>query len=439
MKIAIKMAAGEDRIQSVLAEADLDRLHLNARATLLEGVDIFREQPERRLLPIVDEEQHLTGALYERDLRRILFNPFGHALLGNPSFNRRLKDHLRGCPTVDLFAPVASLAEIHATHGPDCEGLIVTRDGKFQGVIDNKLLIRLVATQQSRLAEQRKARLDLIDEASAGFRREATTLSVALAEASDQMISAAQQLANRSLQNGERSANAAAAALQTAENMRVITATGTKLHEALQGVEMRMDDARSASMAASQAAEASTAHADRLYRATDEIDEIAALIDEIAGKTTMLALNAAIEAARAGEAGRGFTVVAAEIKALATQTRQAAASIIGRITMMHSSVEHLALRQENVGVAIAAVNDVAASIGEAVHVQGEISREITRNVTEISESMGHIHANARTISANADEEAQSSAEIRAMAMDIMEKSRSLQSRVSVFLDAIRMV
>lgn len=430
---------GTDRIQSLLDQADLDRRHIGLSATLVDAIDLFRDQPDRRLLPVLDAWQRPVGALHERDLRRLLFNPFGHALLRNPAFNRAIEKHLRSCPTVDILASISSLAEIHATHGSDCEGLIVTCDDRFLGVIDNKLLIRLVAAHQGRLAEQQAARLDAIDRASAVFRRDVTMLSTALAEASSHMIEAARQLEDHSRQNGEQSSMVAAAASQTAENMRLMTKSGARLHDALQNVESCMVDAHAASSLASQAAELSTAHAERFYRATDEIDDIAELIDGIASKTTMLALNAAIEAARAGDAGRGFAVVASEIRALAARTRTAAGSITGRIATMHGSVEQLALRQQSVGDAIDAVNDMARAIGSAINVQGEISREMTHNVTEISDAMGHIHANARTISGNADDEARSSAEIRAMAMDVLGKSRSLQDRVTGFLDAIRSV
>ncbi len=74
-----------------------------------------------------------------------------------------------------------------------------------------------------------------------------------------------------------------------------------------------------------------------LRAATEQIDSISRLIEQVAGHTNLLALNATIEAARAGEAGRGFAVVASEIKSLSSQTRTATSDIAEQIQAIHSA------------------------------------------------------------------------------------------------------
>ena len=108
-------------------------LHLAADAPairlgrpLSEAVDFFQRDSALRLLPVLDAAGRPVGAIYERDMRRILFNPFGHALLRNPSFGGRLDDHVCPCASADRATDIEALVDLFAAQGDGCEGLIVT-------------------------------------------------------------------------------------------------------------------------------------------------------------------------------------------------------------------------------------------------------------------------------------------------------------------------
>lgn len=101
---------------------------------LSEAVDHFQHDPALRLLPVLDSADRPVGAIYERDMRRILFNPFGHALLRNPSFGGRLDDHVRSCATVERRASIEALIDLYAAQGQGCEGLIVVDRDRYAGV-----------------------------------------------------------------------------------------------------------------------------------------------------------------------------------------------------------------------------------------------------------------------------------------------------------------
>lgn len=155
-----------------------------------------------------------------------------------------------------------------------------------------------------------------------------------------------------------------------------------------------------------QAIDESAARLDELGRRSGEIARIVGVIREIADQTNLLALNAAIEAARAGEQGRGFAVVADEVRKLAQRTAQATTEITDvteviqngtttAVTAMHSSVERVQRGVQLTRDAAAALDCIhkgsqqtATALGEieaATREQGLASAEIAQQVERISQ------------------------------------------------------
>jgi methyl-accepting chemotaxis protein len=117
-----------------------------------------------------------------------------------------------------------------------------------------------------------------------------------------------------------------------------------------------------------------TAKADALMRelshAAEKIGGIVSLITDIAGQTNMLALNATIEAARAGEAGRGFAIVAQEVKTLAEQTTNATAEVSAQILGSQNSTQNAAGFISSIVRTTEQVRSISETVASAVDQQG---------------------------------------------------------------------
>jgi methyl-accepting chemotaxis protein len=126
----------------------------------------------------------------------------------------------------------------------------------------------------------------------------------------------------------------------------------------------------------SQAVNEAANAVEELGRNSDQIGAIVAVINEIAGQTNLLALNAAIEAARAGEQGRGFAVVADEVRKLAEKTSNATAEIGGMIQTI----------QQKTGEAVRTMNASTADVKEGVANAREAGNSL-RNIVESAEQV----------------------------------------------------
>lgn len=184
------------------------------------------------------------------------------------------------------------------------------------------------------------------------------------------------------------------------------------------------------SLASSQ--EESLQDVDRLKQNAIQVESIITMVGDIANQTNLLALNASIEAARAGENGRGFSVVAEEIRVLADQSAQAVQRISGLIQAMQADVNQV-VTQINANVTNA--NKEAESGEETNSAFEQMSRSVTDVADEIEQISNLVNKQLESI----QKTVQQSQDVAAIAEETSAASEEVSASVDEQAKTIKMV
>jgi methyl-accepting chemotaxis protein len=176
-----------------------------------------------------------------------------------------------------------------------------------------------------------------------------------------------------------------------------------------------------------------------LGSSSDKIGEIVQVIDDIADQTNLLALNAAIEAARAGEQGRGFAVVADEVRKLAERTTKATKEIAIMIKQIQKDTGNAVVSMEKGTEEVNTGKLLTQKAEEALHQIISSSKDVVENITQVAAASEEQSAAAEQISKNIEsinsvtqESAAGTQQIARAAEDLNRLTENLQNLVSQF-------
>ncbi|WP_432512762.1 GAF domain-containing protein [Kineococcus sp. SYSU DK001] len=157
---------------------------------------------------------------------------------------------------------------------------------------------------------------------------------------------------------------------------RRLTEAGSDLLDSIGEVERNVLRAGEVAGRGEQLTLGANAEVQALEQASAGIDEVVRTIQGIAAQTKLLALNATIEAARAGEAGRGFAIVAEEVKELSGETERATADVSARVGAIQSRVESVTASLAQIHEAVGQINETQSVIGGVLTEQVSVTRSI---------------------------------------------------------------
>jgi methyl-accepting chemotaxis protein len=227
------------------------------------------------------------------------------------------------------------------------------------------------------------------------------------------------------------------AAASVSENIQTVASAAHELAASINEIGRQIHMTRDI---AQQTRSASTQTEQRVAALSDSVEAIGsiiAIINGIAEQTNLLALNATIEAARAGEAGRGFTVVASEVKALANQTTRATEDIARNIEAVRGATREAVEAVRAISSSINGLDESAGTIAAAVEEQNAATSEISRNTNVTAEQTRAITQAITEVARSVSGTDKSAREVEAYSSAMRGRFEDMRREVQAFLGRIR--
>jgi len=196
------------------------------------------------------------------------------------------------------------------------------------------------------------------------------------------------------------------------DDVQAINYSASAVKESSMAISIASQSAESDALDAVKKADSVSKVIHDLNQATDEITQFIKVISDISGQTNLLALNATIEAARAGDAGKGFAIVASEVKELAKQTTSAADEIGQKINDVQGVVANVTTAMNAIRDSIQKMRAHSQNIHSSVGQQSQATQKMTEMVNSSVQKIDSVTQSIQTLmrtSSQANQESQKSA------------------------------
>ena len=304
---------------------------------------------------------------------------------------------------------------------------------KENAIATEKLKREQEAMERRAAEEKKKTMRELADH----FQRQVGGIIDMVRNSSGGLEVTARQMSGSADQTNRQASAVAAASEEASANVQAVAGAAEELSASIREIQLQVTRSTKIASQALGKAKSTNDQVKGLVQAADKIGEVVSLISDIAEQTNLLALNATIEAARAGEAGKGFAVVASEVKSLAAQTSKATDEIGGQIAAIQQATSGAAAAIADIGRTIEEIDQIASSVAAAVEEQGAATQEIARNVQQASTGTQEVSANISRVTQSTNETGLASGQLLEAANDLAKQSDVLKKEVDNFLSTVR--
>ena len=303
---------------------------------------------------------------------------------------------------------------------------------------ENALEVEQARRRQEEIkAEAERERRVAMRRLADGFEASVRGVADSVAQAVAALHASASGMAATAEDAARHTGGFAAASEGAAANVQRVATAAEQLSASVNEIGRQVADSTAIAGKAARRAEQANETVRALADSAQTIGQIIDLINRIAKQTNLLSLNATIEAARAGDYGKGFGVVAQEVKNLAQQTASATGEIARKVGEIQRATEDSVSAIGSVAEMVEDIDDTVRAIAGAVEQQGEATREIASNIQEAALGAQELSSHGSTLAGAAEDAGKAADSVLSAADDLSEQTERLHGEVRRFLTEVR--
>ncbi len=291
--------------------------------------------------------------------------------------------------------------------------------------------------QEVAAIQANKERAEALNDVASKFEQQIGLVVAHVQESASKLNDMASGLTTSIQRTTQQSDNVASASHEASNNVQTVAAATEQMAASIKEISHNVLDTAEMTKNCAIEAQSSQGKLETLQNAVGEIDSVIQAINDVAEQTNLLALNATIEAARAGEAGKGFAVVASEVKTLANETHKMTEEISKKVEDIKSSAIASIQSVESILKQISSVDHQTTSIAGAVEEQEVSTQEIFRSVQEAASGTNEVSNSIEHIRQAANDSANSTGLLKNASEELDQQAKELKEAMQSFLREVR--